>query len=119
VRASTKAPKTRAATKPATGSWRWAVQPGIGKNAHPGVLVITTADPRTGKPVSTAYTVTENVDGLCLAGWRLVKQDGTVYDLPADFSSCDCPDQTYHPERPLGCKHMRALPAALQALGAP
>jgi hypothetical protein len=29
---------------------------------------------------------------------------------------CDCPDHTFHPERPGGCKHMRALAAALAAL---
>jgi hypothetical protein len=105
------------ATKPAAGRWRWAAQPGVGPVTHPGVLIITGEDPKTGKPVSTAYVVRENLDGLCLAGWSLTKPDCTVYDLPADFSTCDCPDHTYHPERPGGCRHMKALRAALAAVG--
>jgi hypothetical protein len=44
------------------------------------------------------------------------KTDGTAYDLPADLSGCDCPDATYHPERPGGCRHQRALAAGLKAL---
>jgi uncharacterized Zn finger protein len=39
-----------------------------------------------------------------------------MYDLPADLSGCDCPDATYHPERPGGCKHGAALRAALATL---
>ena len=31
------------------------------------------------------------------------------YQLPADLSSCDCPDATFRPDRPGGCKHRRAL----------
>jgi hypothetical protein len=30
--------------------------------------------------------------------------------------TCDCPDATYQPERPGGCKHVKALRAALAAL---
>jgi hypothetical protein len=29
----------------------------------------------------------------------------------------DCPDATFHPERPGGCKHVAALRAALKAAG--
>jgi hypothetical protein len=93
------------------------VQPGLGPVAHPGVLVITTVDQDTGELVSTAYVVTENIDGICLAGYSLTKPDGTVYDIPANFSSCDCPDSDFHPERPGGCKHRKVLRAALAALG--
>jgi hypothetical protein len=116
TRSPVKPRRLHTATKPAAGKWRWAVQPGIGPVAHPGVLVITTEDSRTGKPVSAAYVVRENLDGVCLVGWSLTKPDGKVYDLPADFSTCDCPDHIYHPERPGGCKHMRAAPLALAAL---
>jgi hypothetical protein len=50
-------------------------------------------------------------------GYRLKKATGEVYDLAADLSSRDCPDQTFHPERPDGgCKHRKALAAALKAL---
>jgi hypothetical protein len=86
-------------------------------HTHPGCLVITTVDGRTGKPRATAYLVSPVLDYGRLAGWTLKKADGKVYDLPADLSSCDCPDGTYHPERPGGgCKHRKALAKALQAL---
>jgi hypothetical protein len=101
------------ATVPAAGTLRWALQP---TETHPGCLVITTLDKRTGKPVSTAYLVSPVLDYGRLVGYRLKKADGKVYDLAADLSSCDCPDGTYHPERPGGCKHQRALGKALQAL---
>ncbi len=53
------------------------------------------------------------VDGRC-TGFRVRKFGGEeVYDLPRDLSSCDCPDRTYKPERPGGCKHMVALKQAL------
>jgi hypothetical protein len=35
------------------------------------------------------------------------------YDLPADLSSCDCPDHIYREERPGGCRHMQAMKQAL------
>lgn len=50
-------------------------------------------------------------------GYRLVKDDGSLYDLPADLGSCDCPDGTYRSERPHGCKHAVALREALRAIG--
>jgi hypothetical protein len=103
------------ATRPVTGGCRWAVQPGTGKTAHPGVLVITSEDGRGNVNVGT-FVVYELRDGGALTGYRLEKPDGEVYDLPADLSSCDCPDRCFHPERPLGCRHMRALRAALAAL---
>jgi hypothetical protein len=117
VRSVKPARKIHVATRPATGSCRWAAQPGLGRYPHPGVLVITTEDPKTGLPVSTAYTVRENRDGGRLAGYSLTKRDGKVYDLPAALSGCDCPDREFHPERPGGCRHMKALAAALRSLG--
>jgi hypothetical protein len=106
--------KPTLATTPATGTFRWAVQP---TESHPGCLVITTTDSRTGKPKATAYLVHPVLDNGRLVGWTLKKADGKLYDLPADLSSCDCPDGTYHPERPEGgCKHRKALDKALQAL---
>jgi hypothetical protein len=38
------------------------------------------------------------------------------YDLPADLSSCDCPDHIYREDRPGGCRHMQALRQALVAV---
>jgi hypothetical protein len=101
------------ATVPVSGTFRWAVQP---TDTHPGCLVITTTDKQTGKPKATAYLVHPVADNGRLVGWTLKKAGGAVYDLAADLSRCDCPDGTYHPERPGGCKHMRALAKALQAL---
>jgi hypothetical protein len=107
------APRVKPATVPATGTLRWALQP---TDTHPGCLVITSLDRRTGKPVSTAYLVSSVLDNGRLIGWTLKKTDGTAYDLPADLSSCDCPDACFRPERPGGCRHMKALAAGLKAL---
>lgn len=115
--------KPRAARKPltpATGSCRWAVQPGIGHFARPGCLVITSLR-SDGKSVTEAYIVTENLDGVCLVGYRLEKPDGTVYDLPADLSGCDCPDAVYRRSQAKepelrACKHVRGLRKALADL---
>jgi hypothetical protein len=38
---------------------------------------------------------------------------GEQYELPADLSSCNCPDSTYRSERPGGCRHQVALRQAL------
>jgi hypothetical protein len=37
--------KPTLATKPAAGWWRWACQPGTGRNAHDGVLVTLSSLP--------------------------------------------------------------------------
>jgi hypothetical protein len=97
--------KPRRATTPATGTARWLVKP----NAHHegGVLAIN----------GTRYEVLPLFDGLTLVGWRLLKSDATMYDLPADLSTCDCPDKVFNPDRPGGlCKHQAALRAALAVL---
>ena len=38
---------------------------------------------------------------------------GTKYELPADLSSCSCPDGIYRDSRPGGCRHAVALRNAL------
>jgi hypothetical protein len=96
--------KTRKATKPATGTARWLTKPNADQAG--GVLQIN----------GTEYEVLPLFDDQARIGYRLLKADGTMYDLPADLSGCDCPDHTFHPERPGGCKHMQALRAALAAL---
>jgi hypothetical protein len=52
-------------------------------------------------------------------GFRLEKTDRMTYDVNTEKESwtCDCPDATFHPERPGGCKHVAALRAALKADG--
>ncbi len=63
-----------------------------------------------------AYYLARTEGGFRLSGWDERHQQVTAYDLPADLSSCDCPDATYRGERPGGCKHRKAL-AALQVVG--
>jgi hypothetical protein len=89
--------------RPVHGTCRWALQPTA---THPGCLVIG----------DQAYLVRAITDRLGLVGYRLSKTSGEVYDLTADLASCDCPDATFRPGREGGCKHKRALAAALAAL---
>jgi hypothetical protein len=64
----------------------------------------------------TVYEVLPLFDGEVHVGYRLLKADGAMYDLPADLSGCDCPDSVLHPERSGGCKHQASLRAGLKAL---
>jgi hypothetical protein len=41
-------------------------------------------------------------------GYQITKADGTVYDVAADLSTCDCGDSTFR-IREGGCKHVRGL----------
>jgi hypothetical protein len=95
------------ATRPACGTCRWISKPN--RRHEGGVLRIN----------GTAYEVLPLYDGEALVGYRLLKPDGAMYDLDTTAPhgwGCDCPDATYHPERPGGCKHVKALRAALAAL---
>jgi hypothetical protein len=114
---ATKSPRVRKPKTllPVQGSARWVILPGIAHTLHPGVLEIK-ATRQDGKVVVEVYGVVENRDGAILAGYRLRKLDGTVYDLPADCSACDCPDATQNEGRPGGCKHRKDLAAALAVL---
>jgi hypothetical protein len=96
----------RAKVRPAHGTVRWILPIG---EADAGAVAIN----------GRAYTV--NVlrgTGRAIIGYRLIKADGTAYDVntEAEHWSCDCPDATFHPERPGGCKHAVALRAALAAV---
>jgi hypothetical protein len=52
-----------------------------------------------------------------ISGVKLQKfATGEKYNLPATLDDCDCPDGTYRPERPLGCRHQVALRQALLAV---
>lgn len=78
--------------KPVKGTCRWIRRIG---HADGAALEIN----------GTAYDVIP-FDG----GFRLVKSDGTAYDIDAESWQCDCPDATY---RGRECKHAKALRAAL------
>src|SRR5262245_31753467 len=111
--------KTRKPLTLATGSCRWAVQPSL--TGASGVLVIKTRR-GNGQTVEEAYHVEENRDQGRLLGYRLVKPDGVMYDLPTDLTDCTCPDFTINrasaPTAELRlCKHCRAVRAALVKLG--
>jgi hypothetical protein len=104
--------RPRAPVKPISGRCSWILQPGDGKHPHPGIISIN----------GTAYSFEEVLDGLSLLGFRLRKKDGVCYDIDVSAGygwTCDCPDGTYHPERPGGCKHAKAVKAALAFLGRP
>jgi hypothetical protein len=81
-----------------------------------GVAVLEVLRPED----SDYYWTAVVADAGRVVGYQLAHfGTGTVYFLPADLSECDCPDRTYRPERPGGCKHMRGLAQALAARRAP
>jgi len=97
--------KARPETRPAAGVCRWLTRPNARHEG--GVLQVN----------GTRYEVLPFYDGEALVGHRLLKADGTMYDVDVVTWRCDCPDATFHPERPGGCKHVQALKAALRAAG--
>jgi hypothetical protein len=64
-----------------------------------------------GKP----YYLTCLESGFRLTGYDAREGAVTTYDLPADLSSCDCPDAVYNAGRPGGCKHRKAMQALRSA----
>lgn len=64
--------------------------------------------------VLPVLSVGGNVHGYNLHKWD---DAGTVYHVDTDFPrwECNCPDSRFRP-KPEGCKHIRALKAALQRL---
>ena len=100
--------------KPVHGSCRWVVPLG---EVGAGVLEI-----RKGGRADLYEVVAFREEGV-IVGYRLNKVTGgkeAFYDIdcrPSWGWQCDCPDATFHPERPGGCKHVLALKAASAALG--
>lgn len=87
------------APEPAHGTARW-----VSRFDRTGLASIAINE--------VAYTVMVLRDGGRLIGFRLRKDDATTYDVLEGGPNglrCDCPDATYHPERPGGCKHVAAL----------
>jgi hypothetical protein len=96
----------KAKSRPVSGSCRWVLPIG---EVGTGVLAINGQN----------YTVTVLCGPSGVSGYRMAKVDGTTYDVctTEERWTCDCPDATFHPERPGGCKHVKALQAALKAAG--
>jgi hypothetical protein len=78
-----------------------------------GAAVLSVTDLTTQE--EQAYWCEALFEGDRCLGFRLRKFGGEEppYDLPRDLSGCDCPDRSYRPERPGGCRHMAALRQAL------
>ena len=108
--------QTKAPPPEVRGSVRWLLEL---TPQHAGLLEITVQRPSAKKPTSETYLLLHLREGERLTGWRLRKltgkDAGVTYDLPADLSRCECPDSEYA-DRPGGCKHRRAIRAALAAL---
>jgi hypothetical protein len=97
--------------KPASGTCRWVLPLG---ETGAGVLEI-----RNGRQAALYEVVAFREHGA-IVGYRLQKVTGgreALYDIDTRVEPwrCDCPDATFHPERPGGCKHVLALKAALAA----
>jgi hypothetical protein len=112
--------KTRKPVKPVSGNARWIGGAPSQARLDDGdaILQITVAGKEPG-----FYHVETNRDGDKVRGYRLIKIDAlekaATYDveLHDDGSlTCDCPDAT-NVDRPGGCKHVKALRAALAACG--
>jgi hypothetical protein len=91
-------PKSVKGVKPV--SWRWVRRIGDG-DRETGLLEINGA----------LYGVY-----LTSGGFRVVKGDGTAYDVNGERFACNCPDATYRGRQ---CKHSQALRAAFSAAGQP
>lgn len=86
----------------------------IGTVGHPdnrvGEIEITSETKRG--PIVRRYFVQVHDHGFRLVGWDPKRKESTIYDLPADLSSCDCKDfLTRSDKREDGpsCKHCKAL----------
>jgi hypothetical protein len=111
---STKSPRP---LQPATGSFRWISDPAsLALRFRCGASAALAIGPDGGEEVGYVLTPHLSESGELL-GWRLERADnGKCYDLPADLSACDCKDSLYR-DRPGGCKHRKALRAALASVG--
>jgi len=83
--------RSRKPVKPVQGICRW-----IRRLDHPDGAVLEIN--------GTPYTVV-----VITGGYRLVKADGTTYDIDGTTWTCSCPDATW---RQRECKHVKALRAA-------
>jgi hypothetical protein len=90
--------------RPVRGTARWLCRPDL--HGLGGVLEVN----------GQSYELLPLYTDDTLDGYRLLKADGAMYDLPRDLSTCDCPSRTFRPD--VACKHMLALKAAFAHLTA-
>lgn len=107
--------RTRKPPQALSPEWSWTTRPQRA-TLRGGVLAINGTAYQV-EPIEAGY---DNADGdPCFDGFRLRKPDGTVHDVSTTGERfvCDCPDATFQPERPGGCKHCVALRGAMAQLG--
>lgn len=100
------ATRTRRQLKPVHGTVR-VLQPIGSINPQGGEVAIS------GK----RYLLKRHENGFTLYGWNEREKEVTVYDLPTDLNSCDCPDAVYNAHRREDgrCKHQKGLAALIAA----
>ncbi len=103
--------------RPIHGSARW-LDAYTAEDLDCGLAALEiTSDGRT-----TRFRVERIVVNGKVAGYRLRKDDGAVYDIDVSFGpgpdgwECDCPDGLNRGHRPGGCRHRAALFAALKKI---
>jgi hypothetical protein len=108
-----KATRKRKPPQPVSGTCRWVGgAPSLAALDNGDAMLLVKVE---GKEPA-AYHVQRLTDGEAVVGFRLVKAgiEEKTYDVNAETWECDCPDAT-HTDRPGGCKHSKALRAALAA----
>lgn len=122
---ATRKPRQRKPLEPISGTVKL-LRPVGDVNDRTGEILIIAQTKRG--PVESQLYLTYTGSGYRLTGWDSEANAVKVYDLPLDLSSCDCPDHTYCPERPQGCKHQKSIrkliaegkiPAALDEVSVP
>jgi hypothetical protein len=115
--------KSRKPVKPVSGYSRWiGGTPSLAALDNGNAMLLIAVEGKTPQ----AYHVQRTSDSRGIAvGYRLTKagvESDTVYDVEEvpqggeKHYVCDCPDATYR-DRATGCKHSKALKAALAAVG--
>ncbi len=103
---SARKPRQRKPLEPISGTVKL-LEPIGAVNDRTGKILIV-AQTKCG-PVSTECYLEYTGCGYRLVGWDAEEGKVKTYDLPLTLDSCDCPDATYNPDRPQGCKHQKAL----------
>jgi hypothetical protein len=120
--------RSRRPLQPATGTVRWVSDdPANSLRLGASAALTTATQTRDGLRV-TGYVRRALLEGGRLVGYELRKAEqpataagdpNPVYHIDVTGPhgwTCDCPDATFRPERPGGCRHVAALRAALHRI---